>query len=293
MDKVRWKLKARNWGAMVFILVFAWAFLADAQEGEDQPDYESSEKFEESKEEFGKKDERPPVSIRLWKDDEFPGSETGAGWGGWGGPMVGFVNLDLSALDPMTDDRGISSFDENLVTVGGLGGMAYSDPDKQGWWRFGGMGFGVDLSESKRVAGQNRYAEMSLSGGGVFLEYHHPLGSRVDAAIGAMVGAGTLELRAEGDDLGIVSITGDDDWSATESFFMGYPYAGLSCKVLDWMRVEATAGYLLMEADLSGTDYIIDDSGMEMTDGDIMGGPQYALRVVFGSQWKQPVEGEK
>jgi len=293
MGHVRSGKKARNIMALALLLAFGWAFVAGAQDEGDRPGYENSEEFEESKEEFGQKEERPPVSIRLWKDDEFPGSETGAGWGGWGGPMVGFVNLDLSALDPMTDERGISSFNENLVTVGGLGGMVYSAPDEDGWWRFGGMGFAVNQSESNRVAAQNRKAEMNLNGGGVFLECHYPMGSRVDAAFGAMVGAGVLELKAEGDDLGIISITGDNDWSATESFFMGYPYAGLSYKVLDWMRVEATAGYLLMEADLSGTDYIIDDSGMKMTDGDILGGPQYALRLVFGSQWKQPAEGEK
>lgn len=279
---IGWKRFVTLSSAVAALLVFLGPALpAQAQDEEPAPPgYENSEDFEKSKEEFGQKEEgdKPPVSIRLGKDEE---DEEGprARWGGWGGPLVSYLTLDLSALEPMTDDRWVDDFSENMVLAGGIGAVAYSPPNSEAWWLFGGMGFGGGQSESVRVVSQTRKAKIDLAGGGLFAEYHYPAITRLDLALGALVGGGSITLEAEGDDLGLID---DDDWKETQSFALAYPYAGVSVEVFKWMRVEGTAGYLFMEADLGGADFVIDDSDMDMTDGNVTGGPQYMLRLVFG-----------
>ncbi len=270
-----------------FFLLFCWAPLTQAQGDQDEPNYESKEEFEKSKQEFGKgKEEKPPISIRLGREIEErrPDWTRKGRWGGWGGPMVGQLILDLSCLDPMTRDRDISGFNETMTPVGGMGGLAYSPLDQKGWFRFGGMGFGMDQSESKRVNDQTRKAKMGIGGGGLFGEYHYPVLSRLDVGLGGIVGAGSITLRVEGEDL--FPVPDGDKWTESEEFWFGYPYAGVSLKVLDWLRLEAMAGYLFMNVDLSGADFYIDDSDEDMTDGDLEGGPQYMLRILFGYQWE-------
>jgi hypothetical protein len=280
MKQKRMKMTTWTFSLAAFFLLLCWASVTQAQGNQDEPNYESKEEFEKSKQEFGKgEEEKPPISIWLGKEEreERPEWTSKDRWGGWGGPMVGQLTLDLSCLDPMTRDRDISGFDETMTVVGGMGGMAYSPSESAGWWRFGGMGFGIEQSESERVGGQTRKAKMGIGGGGLFVEYHYPVFSRLDVGMGGLVGAGSITLRAEGDDLGIIDGT---KWSESEGFWLGYPYAGMSLKVMDWLRLEATAGYLFMDADLSGAEFYIDDSDMDMTDG----GPQYMLRLLFGYQ---------
>jgi hypothetical protein len=268
------------------LLLIGWPSI-----GLTQQEYESSQDFEESKQDFGKgKDERPPVSIKLWKEeDEEEESRVKEKWGGWGGPMVGGLVLDLSPIEAMTKDRDVSEFNETFTVIGGMGGLAYQNPNSKGWWRFGGMGFGGSQHESDRVEGDTRKAEMSIGGGGLFVEYHYPIASRLELGLGGAVGGGSLSLDAEGADLGILLegstiVDVDGDWSESEGFWFGYPYAGASFKITDWMRLEAVGGYLFMDADLSGADFVIDDSDMEMTDGDMQGGLQYMVRILFGFQ---------
>ena len=192
------------------------------------------------------------------------------GWGGFGGPMVQWLNFDLQVLDPMTDKRGLDSFDNDMILVGGLGGGIKNN------FRFGGWGAGNGQDVADRVAGHRRSAKMTMGGGGFFLEYNPALSSSVGLALGAMLGAGGIQLEASGPDLGPKG-----EWDADGAFAMAYPYAGLWVAPVKWMWVELDAGYLYFKMDTSGSGFD-NDLGKDMVEDDITGGFQAALKVNFG-----------
>jgi|GEM_PF-6021935 len=211
-----------------------------------------------------------PVRIKLEGPEE-KGLDLSSEWGGYGGPMLYYLTLDLSPLDPMTDDRGVDNFDEGMLLVGGFGGFIYKD------FRFGGIGFGNSWETSDRDNLDNRYsADMSLGGGGIFIEYNNTMSSNMGLAAGTMLGAGSMTLEASGPDLGP-----DKEWDAEESFFMAYPYVGVWMAPVKWMWIELDAGYLFFEMDTGGSEFE-NDLGVEMVDGDFGGGFQAALKLNFG-----------
>jgi hypothetical protein len=224
-------------------------------------------------------DDRPPVSFHF--DEWYQETKEEERFGGYGGPLVGYLNLDLSCLDPMTRGRGLDGFPEDLVVVGGLGGMAYRPRESEGFWALGGFGFGVP---EQKVEDGDLEATMALGGGGLFLEFHQPVAAKGEVFLGAMVGAGAITLTAKGADLGLAD---GEDWSANRTFFLAYPYLGLGYAPAPWMRVTASGGWLFAGADLSGSDFEIENTGMDMTDGGLQGGPQAMVSVVFG-YWPAP-----
>lgn len=207
------------------------------------------------------------VSFRL--DDKLADMDA-SDWGGFGGPMLTYLWLDPGAFDPMTEDRDVDAFDSGILLVGGYGGAIYKN------FRFGGFGFGNNLETSDRVGGKRRSAEISIGGGGVFLEYNASTLPNAGVSLGTMLGAGNMTFEASGNDLG-----GGGDWDASESFFMAYPYVGLWAGPAEWMWVELDAGYLFFNIDTGGSTWE-NDLGQDMIDGDINGGWQAALKVGFG-----------
>jgi len=201
--------------------------------------------------------------------------EKGPGhWGGFGGPMVHYVQLDLSATEPMTEDRGLSGFNDELYLIGGLGGLIYKD------FRFGGFGFGNSWEESGRDALGNRLsAEMSFGGGGVFFEYNTTLNRWAGFLAGSYLGAGGFDFEASGPDMDLLGV--DDDWSADGSVFMAYPYLGLWLAPTEWMWVQLDAGYLYFQLDTGGSEFE-NDFDIEMIDDDLMGGFQAGAKLLFG-----------
>ncbi len=221
------------------------------------------------------KEKRPPISIQLGeyfgggKDKDKSESHNNE-WGGFGGPMVQYLTLDLSALDPMTDDRGIGDFDENITMIGGTGGMIHNN------FRFGGFGMAGYQDESDLVALDRRKASMSLGGGGLFFESHHFLNDNAGLLAGFLLGAGNIELEAKGADMGP-----DEKWKVNESFLMFCPYVGIWYAPIDWMWIELDAGYQIFDIDTSDSDFR-NDLGVKMVDGDIAGGFQAGLKINFG-----------
>lgn len=191
-------------------------------------------------------------------------------WGGFGGPLVQYLWLDLSPLDPMTRDRGIDAFDNNIVMVGAMGGVIHKD------FRFGGFGFGGSLESADRVAGHRRSADVSLGGGGLFFEYNHNVSSNLGVSLGLMVGAGGMQLKASGPDLGP-----EGEWSADGSFGLVYPYLGCWYAPTPWLWLELGGGYLYFQMD-TDRDRYENDLGVEMVDDDLTGGWQAGIKINFG-----------
>jgi len=211
--------------------------------------------------------------VRLSYQDQEPEQKKDKGpgdWGGFGGPMLTYFTMDLSALDPMTDDRGVDEFNDQFILIGGLGGVIYKD------FRFGGFGFGNEQDTSGRVLGERRSAEMSFGGGGLFFELNHAFNPNFGLLAGAMVGAGTIDLEASGDDLGL-----DEKWDADGNFFMWYPYAGFWVAPTSWMWVQIDGGALLFDMDTGGSEFE-NDLNVDMVDDNLAGGMQVCLKLNFG-----------
>jgi len=192
-------------------------------------------------------------------------------WGGFGGPMFNYLNIDLSSLHPMAQDRGIGDINGNLILYGGQGGWIYKD------FRFGGFGFGGGSDSRGTVLGNQRSAEFSIGGGGVFGEYNYTVNRHLGLLVGGMAGAGGISLDAKGADLGPTG-----KWSANEALFLGYPYGGIWLSPVKWMWVQANAGYLFTNLDTSGAEFKNPYTGVHMTHGDIDGGFMAAVQFLFG-----------
>jgi len=189
--------------------------------------------------------------------------------GGFGGPFAGYLWIDLSPLDKLTEDRDIDDFDDYLVTVGGLGGVIYKD------FRMGGFGFGgIKNFVEDEVNGEDLSAEITIGGGGLLLEYNHALNNNFGILAGAMLGAIGVNLAAHGADLG-----GDEGWSETKGTYLAEPYAGVWFAPVKYFWIQLTGGYLYFNLDEDEFEY----HDVDVLDGDLQGGWQASINFLFGS----------
>lgn len=103
----------------------------------------------------------------------------------WYIPNVDPVNVQLSQV-------GMPELSNSGFYSSGIAGFLYVGFVKD--LRIGGMGFGGSLSASQTVDNVNREVVYNLSGGGVTIEYTLPFVKNVGVSVGAMIGAGSLEL---------------------------------------------------------------------------------------------------
>lgn len=194
------------------------------------------------------------------------------GLGGYGGPMVSYLWMDMSPLEPMTKDRGLDDFGGGMFLVGGSGGVIKDN------FFIGGFGFGGSQQVSGKIDGGFGHgdAEIGMGGGGLIIEANSGKG-QAGVVLGAMLGAGGIWLEADGDDLGP-----DGEWDATSGVGIVYPYLGFWFAPTDWMFVQIDAGYMFFELDATGGSYW-SDSHMDMVDGQLYGGPQANLKINFGT----------
>jgi hypothetical protein len=240
-----------------------------------EPPYEKSDEFQKGKEEFGKN--KPPVSVDLGREKskppETPARLRGKTLGGFGGPTLNYLQMDMGAFDPLTHDRGLDRFDDAIYLVGGFGA------GRIGNLRIGGMGFGAE----QKVSRAERKAGVSLACGGLALEYQADLHPRAAVIAGAMLGGGNIRLSAKGPDVA------GGDWDKTESFLAAYPYLGLSVKVLPFLRLEAGYGWLFFDYSPGGADYR-PGPGVKAVHGSLNGGGSAQARLLFGYETKMKEE---
>jgi len=239
---------------------------AAAEQDQDQPGQE--EKAENQgkpgphhQEQAKEHEKKPEIKTPAWLK--------GKTVGGWGGPTLNYLNLDMGLFDPLTDKRGLDDFKNVMYPVGGFGG------GRIGPVRIGGMGFGWYQKRSKG----DKKAEVSLGMGGMVLEVEGDVLPKVGIIGGAMLGGGSLSLSAEGSDVD------GGSWDKTESFLAAYPYLGVSVKVLSFLRLEANYGWLFFDYSPGGRDYDV-GPGVKAVDGSLNGGGSGQVRLVFGYEVK-------
>jgi hypothetical protein len=194
------------------------------------------------------------------------------GLGGYGGPMISYLWMDLSPLEPMTKDRGLRGFDNGMLLIGGSGGVIKDN------FFFGAFGFYGSQVINGHVAGEFADAEIALGGGGLIFELNSGKG-KTGMAAGAMLGAGGIMLEADGVDLGP-----DGEWNAGSGVGIAYPYLGFWFAPTDWMFVQGDIGYMFFELDATGGTYW--SKGTDMVDGQLVGGYMTNLKINFGTMGK-------
>jgi len=117
----------------------------------------------------------------------------------WYIPNVDPVNVQLSQI-------GMPELSTSGFYSSGIAGFLYIGFVKD--LRIGGMGFGGCLSTSQTIDNINREVVYSLSGGGVTIEYTLPFIKNVGVSVGAVIGAGSLELD-------LYHNTGNFSWEGT------------------------------------------------------------------------------
>ncbi|HUT53508.1 MAG TPA: hypothetical protein VM658_08965 [bacterium] len=212
----------------------------------------------------------PQVSVRFDEPAAEKAPAKSKDWGGFGGPMVQYFQLNVNPLEPMTRDRKIDNFDSGLILIGGVGGLINKD------FRFGGFGFGFQDDVTGRVAGQHRRASMSFGGGGLLFEYNHAFNPMFGFDAGAMIGAGGIDLKATGLDLGP-----GKEWSENGTVFLAYPYLGIWGAPAKFFWVQLDAGYLYFDLDTGGSGYD-NELNKDMVDGNLTGGFAASLKLNFG-----------
>jgi len=170
----------------------------------------------------------------------------------WYIPNVDPVNVQLSKI-------GMPELSTSGFYSSGIAGFLYLGFVKN--LRIGGMGFGGSLSTSQTVGNVNREVVYSLSGGGVTIEYTLPFIKNVGVSVGAVVGAGSLELdlyRNSGnfswggmwEELNDPNVTSDDYYGKLRNhYWMFTPTINVDYPVYRFVVIRLGVGYQFAFAD--------------------------------------------
>lgn len=121
--------------------------------------------------------------------DEYFDAPFGGGIGynpGWIIPNLDIINSQLKSL-------GIPEFSNSGFYTSGISGFMYLGFLKH--IRLGGIGFGGSTSRNISIAGINKEAIYSLSGGGISIEYTLPYVRDWGISVGTTLGRGSMELE--------------------------------------------------------------------------------------------------
>jgi len=156
---------------------------------------------------------------------------------GGGGPMPGFVFLDVASLNEVLVDNGYAPLNEPVLMMGG-GGYGGLIEDM----RYGGAGLGGEISSTLG----EKTATLSLGFGGLLVERGISTGQKNSLTIGIVMGGGGADLNLtdhrattfEGAVADVPSLY------VTREFFAIEPYVGLEIPILSWVMLKARLGYL-------------------------------------------------
>jgi hypothetical protein len=170
----------------------------------------------------------------------------------WYIPNVDPVNYQLNQI-------GMTELSTSGFYSSGIAGYLYVGFVKN--LRIGGMGYGGSKSTSETIDDVNKEVVYSLGGGGVTLEYTLPFVKDIGISIGAVIGAGNLELD-------MYSSSGEFSWEGSweglsdpnsnsgtyyrklnNSFWMFTPTLNFDYPIYRFVSLRLGAGYQIAFAD--------------------------------------------
>jgi hypothetical protein len=187
--------------------------------------------------------------------------------GGAGGFTQNILFLDLAPLNSFLTKSQAASLGEDPILL--LGGQGYGYIMLIPNLRIGGLGAGGSI-DSKRIdtLGVIRDVNLSVTYGGVSIDYVIPIVPRLDVTLGLMLGSGGMTVtmtRDHGtakvwddiwDDYGIVSPASDEfTRRLAGSFFVYQPSLQVEYALLRWIGVRLGVGYY----GVAGGDWRMDD----------------------------------
>lgn len=178
------------------------------------------------------------VLLAVGQPEEMPMGMEEEGIGA-GGPMPGWIMLDLSELSTVLTANGYAPFPaEGMFTMGGGGWGGFL----QGW-RFGGFGTGGETTSSLG----DKTAKLSLGFGGFFVGYGLYSSDAYDVMVGVLLGGGGVELRLldHRSESFETAITSPSNTVLQRGFFALQPQLSVALSILEWLSVRISGGYLL------------------------------------------------
>lgn len=205
------------------------------------------------------------------------------GYGG-GGPEVILLDADFAGINKILTANG---FDELTGTYMPLFG-GYGMGNVGNGWFIGGGGYGYEKIQKKSIDGGTRRYEYLVSFCGMTINKKVALMKNVIVDLGLLVGGGetSLELRqTDGDYTWDIDFDDNPSYYSLKyrkKFFAYRPSAGVLVRVLPWMGIHGSVGYL---GSYSFNDDWKDDYFDYTVSGDspnILDGLSYSLGVWFG-----------
>lgn len=172
------------------------------------------------------------------------------GMGGGYLPSWNFINTDelnntlLSANFPAVTKSGFfSSGGAGFVYIGFVPNL-----------RVGGMGFGGSTSEKTLAGNENRETVVSISGGGVTIEYTFPFIKNVGVSLGTLIGGGSYQIelfKNSGsfswneiiNEIGTSTATANYNRRLINNFFLISPTINIEIPIYYLAAVRLGAGY--------------------------------------------------
>lgn len=205
------------------------------------------------------------------------------GFGG-GGPEVILLEADFAGINKLLQANGFDDLTDKYMPLFGGYGMV----NVGNGWFIGGGGYGYEKIQKKSVNGGTRRYEYTVGFGGMTVNKKIALTKNIIVDLGLLVGGGeaSLELRQTDGDY-----SWDDNFDDDPNYyslkyrkaFMAYrPSAGVLIRVLPWMGIHGSVGYL---GSYSFTEDWKDDYFEYTVAGDspkVLDGLSYSLGVWFG-----------
>ena len=205
------------------------------------------------------------------------------GYGG-GGPEVIMLDANFAGINDILQANGFDDLTGTYMPLFGGYGMG----NVGNGWFIGGAGYGYEKIQKISIDGGTRRYEFTVGFGGMTVNKKIALLNNVVLDLGLLVGGGnaSLELRqTDGDYTWNDSFDDNSSYYSlkyTKKFFAYRPSAGVLVRILPWMGIHGSVGYL---GSYSFNDDWKDDYFDYTVGGDspkVLDGLSYSLGVWFG-----------